>query len=331
MAETNLSATTRDLFLSSVHKALFLRIALLARLVDANQVSWEGGENIKAPVDMAEMDDLAQAYTVNETLNSGSKTLLQTPKFGWKYVQVPMKYTVEELVANTGSGETQIVNFVEYLAKKGMRGARLKLLEMMYAAGSSTCDTDAEFQSVPDALTHDITYGNKERADTTTNKWWQGASGDGTYTDWDTAIAPTINNFRMLADAIALYTEMPGDLLAITSHTNFRRLKSQVEAQRIYNPGRLAKYGFNSMEIDGIEVVAEPYLEQDSDRKKYFMLINIPDWEFRVHPSRAFKVTDFKWQGDVPNGLDEFLGRVMLAGNLVCWRPSASLFRSNMS
>ena len=225
---------------------------------------------------------------------------------------------------------------MKFLVRKGQRAARLKQLSSMYDTGSATCDSDAGFHGILDALTHDVTYGGKSRADTTTNAWAQGASVDQTYTDQATAISPSVDNFRQMVDAIEMHSEGQDELLGLCGPSNFRRLKSQLEAQRIYEPGPLCDYGFSSMKIDDIEVVKEPWLENSqynsgyATTKKYFFILNVMDFEYRIHPDRFFKMPPFVWQGNFPGGRDEWLTRILLAGDLVCWRPAGSVFRSDV-
>ena len=118
-------------------------------------------------------------------------------------------------------------------------------------------------------------------------------------------------------------------------------MQSQVEASTNYprtNQTPLAmKYGFTTLDIDGIEVVHDPGLDLNytagtttagTYTPEWFFLLHIPDWELRLHPDRSMKMTDFTWQADQANGLDARLARVLTSGNLVCWQPNASCWRS---
>ena len=338
MADTNLNVATRDAWVRSVKDQVIIRLPLLNRLLARRRVRWSGGLSIKRPVDMAEFTDspsLAQSYTANEALTAGTKEVLKAPKFLWKYFQVPIQYGIEEQLQNAGGSENQIVELVEHLVGKAGRGARLHLNQMMYSAQSSTSDSDAQFQGLLDALFADTTYGTIARATTVTNQWWQGASIAGSFADNATARTPSISNFRKAKTVVWANADArnPGELLAITSDTIFMALQAEAETFHIYNrkDSELANQGFNAMILDGVEVVSDPFLESDSTRRKYFFMLHLPDWELRLHPMRSFKMTPFTWQGDQPNGKDEWLGRVMVAGNLVCWKPNASIANTNWS
>jgi len=332
----NIQATTRELFIRTVKSQVFMKMPLMARLLLAKRMNWEGGRYITQPVDKAEMDDLSQAYYAGERLRTGRKTLLETPYFHWKYNQTPVAYNVEEELQNGGGSDVAPVKLIKFLVRKAHRAARLFLYKKMYgipAAGTTQVvgtDHSRAFQSVCQALEHDTTYGHLTRGTTVTNSWWQGASIAGTYADQSTQYGPGIVTFRKSKSAIQEFVEKPGDMLAVCGPDVFLDLQTQVESRHIYNRdgSLLAKYGFNTMMIDGVEVVEDPFLKARfmANGAKYFFMFNVQDWELRMHPRRSFKFTGFKWQGDVADGFDEWLARILVAGNLVCWKPNGSIW-----
>lgn len=357
-ANSNLQASTRELWIRTIKSQVFMKMPLLARLLLSRRVSWKGGKFITRPVDKAEMDDQAQAYLPSEPLTTGRKTMLETPYANWKYLQVPVVYDVEEELQNDG-GEPEVFDLTQFLVKKAQRATRIKLYRMMYdevaldsggdpdlqddAATAYTFDNGRNFCGIRQALCHDHTYMHVTRTTSTVNKWWQGASIGENYTDHDTARTASINTFRLAVSAAQRYeVTSPGDYLCIVGPTIFLALKSELESRHIYqrDGSPLAKYGFNTMMIDGIEVVEDPwltstfYLEGTSTTlaaEKWMFLLNVQDWELRLHPKRAFAFTGFNWQGDRANGYDEWLARVMLAGNFCCWRPNGSIYLNNVS
>jgi len=337
----DLDEATRELWLRTVEAEVIQKDPLLNRLLARRQITWRGGTKIKRPVDTDEYTDIhggstiAQSYAPNEQLRGGSKDVLQTPEFNWKFFQIPVEYTAEERVKNHLAGDWQIVDLAEFRVAKAQRAARTHLKQMIYEAGSATSDSDIGFQGLADALTHDLTYGTIPRSGTTTNKWWQGASITGGYDDYNTARSPSIANFRKAKAACMLYSdaEGPGDLMVITSSTIFQALQSEAETMHIYSRdgSEMAKQGFNAMVLDGVEIVEEPYLEISPTRRKYFFVLNLATWELRLFPERSFELTPFVWQGELANGYDKWLARILVAGNLVCWKPNANLFNSNWS
>ena len=336
----NIQASTRELFLSSVVPAVVMKMPLLARVYLARQMSFRGGKYITRPVDKAEMDDLHQSYFPTDRLTVGKKSMLETPYFHWKYMQVPVSYDVEEYLQNSGGGDLAPVDLIKFLTRKAQRACRIALYKQLYGIGTSTVvdsDHDREFQSLVEALTHNGTYGHLTRATTTTNPWWQGGSIAETWADQATSYAPSISTFRRQVDAVSIYEpDQPGSYLYVCGPAIFRSLQSQVEARHSY--GRvggtlLAKYGFTTLEIDGLEVVLDPFLRNSiaTNAHKWTFLLHVPDFELRLHPRRAFEFTGMTWQGDRADGYDEWAGRIMLAGNSILWDPNKSIYNSNVA
>jgi hypothetical protein len=336
--DANIQATTRDSFVAAIKPQVIMQMPLLARLWLAKKVSWTGGTTIRRPVQKADMASLMQAYTPTDGLTTGAKTLLDDPYFHWKYAQLPVQYNVEQHIQNGGSSDTAPVDLVKFLVAEATRSAKIGLYRMIYEIDSTGTDYDhkPEFNSAVDALTHDRTYGHVSRGTTVTNPWWQGASIADSWADQATAISPSIASFRKAMAAVNKYDQgLPGGKLCCVGPTIFQALQSEVEGRHIYNRdgSLLAKYGFNTLMVDGVEVVQDNFLTNavQTNAHKKFYAFTIDDWELRIHPERNFTLTDFVWQGDRSGGRDEWLARVMLAGNCVCWKPSGSIYLTNMS
>ena len=337
MATPNLSASTREYWDRTVYDEVYLKCVLINRLIERNQVVFKSGLAYKATVDYAEMDDLAQEYGDNEPLKGDSKSQWATIRWYRKRLQLPIKVTGGESLDNAddGAGDGQIFDLQERLVAKGQRAMRKVLNNLIWRAGSSARDAEGhkEWQGVGDALTHDVTYGGLARLIATpAYSWWQGGSLAGTYTDQATAMVPSIDNFRRCVDAVSTYIDRTDDLLSVTSKSIWRTLQSQVEGQRTYKEGPMAKYGFMSFSIDGVEVVAEPWLDLCATRIKYFTILHIPDWQLRLSRKRRLGTfTGFEWQGKIEGGKDDYLGHLLLAGNLVCTQPNASILKTNVA
>jgi len=336
----NISATTRDMWIKTRRSAIYMKMPMLAKLLMRQRVTWSAGDKITRPIEFAEMDSLGQSYTVNEAMTSGTVTTMTKPWFSRKRFQLPLKYTVDEWEANVGSGggEEQVINFARYLVEKGQRGARLYMYKKMFHV--STTDAGAYFQSIPQALDHSVTYGHTTRTATTVNAWWQGVSLADTFTDQDTAVAASINTVRNLASKCSIYGSDKRDMMLLVGPTVFLNLKSQVDASNITtNPGEMVKYGFESFTIDSIEVVRDDFLDagvlsaetSPTTPTTWMFLLNVYDWELRLHPQRQITLTPFKYQGENEDATDSWLARIMASGNLVCWHPRGNGWLSNVS
>lgn len=336
----NITATTREMWLRSVKHQVFYQMPLLTALILRKQLTIEGTA-IKVPVGVASLKSLTQNYSDENTpLTSGSKTIFGTAQFNYKLKQTPVKYGVNEELQNiTASSETQMVDLMKEMVSTAQESTKQSLNDDMYQYASATSDTDEGFQSIPDALDHSRKYGGIT-SNTTTMAWWNGASIERSYTDRNTQRTPSIQTLRKCRAAVQQYVQKPSDLLIICGSPIFQALQSEIEARHLYtqNGSALAKFGFTSMIIDGMEVVEDPFLNLNLQgtssgyrTDQWLFMLNLNDWECRMHPKRAMKFTGFTWQGDRENGTDSYLARILTAGNLYCKKPNGSIWLSNVA
>ena len=321
----DLTKTTREAWVSTVQRQIIERIPLFAILNERRQVSWDGGTKFKTTVQKATMESLAQEYGPNDAMNVATKSIWETVEFEMKYIQVPIEYTVEHrLQAREGDGA--VIDHIGGLVSTGQNAVKLRIRTSLWETASTSSDTDVGFQGIPDALdsTACATYGTVAR--NTSNTWFNGADQSGV----STADEPTIEKFREYQEQILQYSDFdsPQDVMCFTSSKIFRALQAAVEAHHGYPaPGKMAKFGFSSMMIDNIEVVVDPHLNKVSADNKKFAMLHLPDWSVKISPERSFKLTDFRWQGEVANGYDKWLARALVAGNICCIKPNGSLYR----
>ena len=330
---TNLASTTRPIWEATRQSQVLMQIPVLNALMKRRRVVWKGGTVIKKTIPIATMESLGQEYSMGEALTSTTKTMYDLPEFNWKYGTLPVEYDADVEIQNASNTDGKIIDLAKDLVTHAQQGAKQVIRTAIFGAYSATSDSQKGFQGFADALAHDSTlYGGITRS-TTSKTWWMGASIAGTWADYSTATACNIHNIRELTRVSSYYRDRkPSDILIVVSPTNFNKLRREMETRMIYRTdGDLAKQGFTAMSLDGMEIVADPYLDTNSTTQAYVYLLHLPDWEFRIHPSRDFAQTDFVWQGQIVNGYDRYLSRIMWAGNLVCWQPNASGYLSSMS
>ena len=340
MPSANLDVACIAIHKATVVRQVFMKTPLLAKLILRRRVSWRGGLRFEQPVSIAELDDLAQSYVAREALTSGEKDYLGKLRWGWKRFQVPLKLTIDDIEQNYGEGE--VVDLSKSIVAAGHRAGRLYLQGMMWKAAADGPESGKYFGGIPLALGHDRTYGaiTTNHSTTPANDWAQGASLDGTYGDAADALTLSLALWDEAVECVQTYTQgMPGDYLALVGGPLYRSLKAQMRARQLSvdTGGELARFGFSSFVIDGIEVCYDPWLTRstagtlDATRGKYFSLLHIPDWELRLHPKRAFKMMGWKDQAERDGGDDSLLNRLMTSGNVCCKQPRGSLFLSNVS
>lgn len=330
MAETNVEMATRDAFRRTVVNEIFLALPLVAMLMEHRRVNFSG-KAITGVVYKTALNGLAQSYGGSTVpLSGGSATIFAKPSWGWKYFQVPVEYGVEEEVQNTGGAETAPVDVVQGLVTAAHDGARRHLCSMAYSTTSGAAsEGGAAFQSIVAALDHDATYGTLSRATTVTSRFWQSASRSNGFADQDTARSPSIANFRSGKAAAKRYVRPNSKLYCFVGESLFQEYQAQADLHNIYTTqgSKLMKYGFETLMIDGVEVVCDSWLT-DNGRTSDQFLLNPETWELRISPKRNFRLTGFKWLGEQNNGPDKYLARVLAAGNLVCWQPNGNLWDS---
>ena len=352
----NLSQITRDMINRTIKDQVYRRMGFLDELMSRDRIITSGGLTIGGIADYGEVDDLAQSYVMNQQMTDGEKTTLVKPTWNWKYTQMPLKYGGDVEIQNINAGnEEQLVDLATYLAKKAQRGIKIKLEKMIANGGGTTTtdynDTGVNFQSLIHALKHTTTsenYGALARSGTSgVRNWWQGADqGNGA----DTQLLPTIaegtgfTSYQGTATTLSIATlrkliipvqhniQAKKDLMVIACPTLYNKLKAECQAQMIYQGStETANVGFNKMFIDGHQIVDWDYLEESSTMKTWLFILNLETWELHFNKARNFKMTPFKWAGELPNGMDYYLARILLAGNLICNQPNANLWLSNVS
>ena len=344
MSTQDLLIATRTIFDRSLKKQVFIETPFFNELEKRNKITTGGGKSIDRLVDMDEMDDQTQYYDENTALTDGKKNFLARPDFDWKLVQTPMTYGVDEQIQNVDSGnEEQLLDLAEHLAKKGIRGMRLSLMKAAWNNGTTTpteSSNTKSFQSIVSALDFDNTYGGITRTGATgVNNYWQGGMVGAVGTPEGTAITDTnatayslsIDQWRTWLIPLEHRAENIADLVTYMPASLFNKFRAEAEARILYRSGDPQRQGFEDMFVDGKKIVKVPYLEETAITKKWVSIINHNDWEMRIHRARNFDMTPFVWQGDRANGFDKWLGRIMVAGNIMCWKPNGSIWLNNVS
>jgi hypothetical protein len=344
MSTQDLSIATRTIFDRSLKNQVLIGTPFYDELVRRDKVITTGGTRIDRLVDRDEIDDLAQAYDENTALTDGKKDTLSRPVFDWKNIQLPLSYGLDEQLQNVDAmKEEQLLNLAEHLAKKGLRGLKLKLMKASWNQGTTTpieSSNTKEFQSIVSALDFDNTYGGITRTGATgVNNFWQGGMVNAVGTPEGTAITDTnatafslsIDQWRKWLIPLEHRAENLSDLITYMPASLFNKFRAEAESRILYRPGDPQKQGFKTMFVDDYEIVKVPFLEETSTTKKWVSIINHDDWDLRIHTSRNFEMTDFVWQGDRVNGFDKWLARILVTGNLVCWKPNGSMWLNNVS
>jgi hypothetical protein len=342
---SDLTLATRELFHRSLVDTVKMRTPVVEELERRNQITHSGGKYIERLVSYDNIDDLMQVYDPNDALTDQKKNLLDKPRFTFRLAQLPLRYDAEEQLMNHSAGqEIQLLDLAKLLVDKGQEATKLWLSAQIFNSASATGVADgttSSFQSLVSALDHDVTYGTLTRTlgGPGTRDWWQGCDPAGLIAEQSsstqgTATNLTISNLRkwIYETDISHYMDGADNLKVYCCPTLYNKLRAEMESKLIYKPGLKQSQGITSMMLDGgIEIQSVPYLQASSTTRTWLFILNMKHLELRIHTERNFKMTDFKWQGDVANGHDYWLARVLISGNLVCWKPNSSMWLSNVS
>jgi len=311
-----LNTDTRKFYDRTLTDQVHDRIPLIHKLRRMKRVITRGGTQIQIGLKYAR-NTQSEHYTMGSILNSGNDTKRTAAVFDWRYKNTPIKYTGEDEIKN--QGDTQIFDTVSEEIEAGQEDCMEYLSDVLFESTSPGTDTSAIPQGLNSALDLTSTYGEITRS-STVNAWWRGSVVS-------TGKTVSLAEFRSGYQTIAQYRVNFKNVLCITTKSIFQKFQALLQPH-VNTPivGEMAKAGFRSMSIDGIEIVIDDNVPDD-----YFYMLDLSTWQWRINPVRDFKLTDFKWQGENNNGTDEYLARILLAHNWVCNKPRANQVWTSMT
>jgi hypothetical protein len=339
---SDLTQATRELFMRSLLDEVHMRTPVVEELQRRHKVTHKGGKYIERLVSYDNLDSLAQEYGPNDALTNSSKNILDKPRFTWKRMQLPLQYGVEEYEQNIHAGrEEQLLDLADFLVDKGQEATRLWLCAKIFNSGSATgvADGSTSFQSLVSALDHDVTYGTLTRnISAGTRDWFQGCDPSGLFTNVSSSAQATATNFtisnirKWISETDIAHYDTASGLYICVCPKLYNKIRAEMEAKVQYNPAKTQRQGVTKMYLDeNHQIVSVPYLGTTSTMQTWVFILNLNHFELRINANRPFNMTGFKWQGDIANGHDYWLARIMVSGNLVCWKPNSSMWLSNVS
>ena len=341
----DLSQATQEYVDKRIHSQVTTKDPMLLSMLMRGSIVKKACIAYKVKTDTAEITPLMQTYDMADGLTSGKTDTLNDAVFTIRYAQLPIEVSEEEeLASEQGSPGTVLVNLAALRGKKALRGIRLGIMRMILggsltsnaaSASSDSRATNKSFQSLVQALTHDLAYGHLTRTiGSSTNTHWQGGSISGAYTDVGTARVASIATVRSAIDAVQDLWDSPSDGALFVGPALFRKIQSEVEAAGIKpEKGPLFKYGFTSIMIDGLEIVNDWFLKTvyRTGAPSMAFLLNLKNCRLWFHPSRFFKVTKFTDQDTQEDGLPKKLARVKIGGNFFVTVPGSCVYNTAWS
>ena len=346
----NISNAVRDLWTRQVVPQVLMKNPLFTRFLLANRVTWNGGDQITKVLRKKNLGHTGSSYTPQTPLPTERESIYAKMSLQRKYWQLPIVYDVEEKLASVGGNSVSTgTDVVSGIVEAAQQGARDQLYALMYetsvprpdtaTAGTpaASTDTGAAMQGIRQPLTHDSTYGGITRADSTTNPWYQGASISGAWTDQSTNYGQTLDMVEQCRDAITLYNNVPpSELFGLCGFAIYKELKAQVLSKYGHASqanGIMGKYGFESIMVHGVEIVQDTWLRDRTvtGAHQWFFMLTPKTWELRFSTGRQMKMLPFQHQANITDGADQWLSRIMSAGNLACYQPNANIYLDTIS
>lgn len=357
MADTNLTIATRNMIDKSWKSQLMYKMPVLKLLLERKRFRMGGlmQQNIN---ETADTEELVQEYGPEDGLTASSKTTLGTAAWGIAFMTHPLLKTIDEEIMNAPAGDARLINLAKKHAGEVYEGLRRRLNKRIWGCAGDI-EIDARhtlFQGIGSALnyTSNLTYAGITKS---TSTYWYSAD----YSTINTAYTMSIRQLRTWISSVKLYHETASETLKVIMGTTlFLSLKSEMDARNIYKPtGNMAKQGFMSMELDGVEIVEDPYLDLILDHSVYHRdgsdagivdgvdakidangstvvaLLHLDSWVFRYikggGEDSIFSLTDFFDLSVLPGGVEKELARAKFRGNLECHQPNVNMLRVNVT
>lgn len=355
----DLNNLTRDLHGKTFLVEYMKKNPVTAMLLERKNLRFAGGTKYYQSVDTDTHEDLAQDYTVNETLTHGVKDTTEEVKFRKKKFQVPVQIDVDEEMENANQTKdgTQLHNMAKFRVRKGNEACRIHMRKLIYASenyANTPTDSNKYMQGLNSALLvqdSTVTYGEVTRTyvagtSADTGFWFQPMGGTVSQTVQETATAIGVNQLRTWQEPLEDLESDNTDLVSICGGALWLSLQAEAEARSMpYKilDNRVARQGFTEMILDERRIIKDPFLKAANNTtmgettgsahalELRYYAINLKDWDFFIHPNRNFRMTDFFDQKKIAGGTDMELARILFAGNLVCWHPNSQLYYANVT
>lgn len=261
------------------------------------------------------------AYSPYDTFDQSAEDQITAAVFNWKYYQVPITISRDELLKNTGK------EGVRKLLDAKMKAAAMKMSDLLatdtLATSAGTYGTDSSeilncldnaINNGADDLGTGFTYGGITKA-ASTYTWWFGTAYDG----GGTGYGPTSVGIQTMWFRIA-----DGDIqpTLILSHNNTLSTYVGIQQglQRYMKESTMAA-GFLAYEFNGRPWAADLHVADDgttteATNRMYFLNENFLD--FVVHRDENNRLEPFA----KPIDQAVITARIMFAGELTCSDPS---------
>ena len=332
---SRLKVDTQIFYTKTIVDQIEARYPVVKKMKKSNIKIWTGGSEVQMPITY-ERNNQTQHYAKGEQMGSSTESKRSYAKHELVYTQTPIKYDVEDFTENNGSQVT--IDTIAAEVEAAQMGQIYTLSQNGYGIydGSTlqaSAPTSKQPLSLNAALTHDTTYNGIENYGGITRgaqtDYFNGVSGDGTNTAVDSAVGVSYSQWDFMVDSCLKHGAKRSSLMAVCGADLYLKWKSLVRAKEsgLTASSDMFKVGFAAFSIDGVDIVLD-----DNCPASTFYMLDMDSWMWYISSKRNFLVTDFKWQGEQNDGIDEWLSRVLIAHTgLVCNKPRNNYMTVAMS
>lgn len=316
----NITAITRKYWLSKFPQLVYDQSILLKKLA-AKGTKPESGASIMQSVMYAGLN--GGAYDPFDTFDISGKKIITSAEFNWKYYQVGIVLSRDELLKNAGpEGVKKVMDAKMKMAQLTMTD---NLATDLFALGS-TGPTDSGtkmhcLDTMLDNVAHSLAtptpyvYGGITRE--TGKEWWSGTCRDG----GGDAIGATYTNLAKLWGDVVDGAIRP-NLMIGHNNSLVAYVRSQQSYQRYIKQDTLDA-GFLTAEFNGIPYVADLHVSDagtTTEASNRVYMLNTDFIDLIVHRDENFRLEPFA----KPVDQAVIVGHVMWAGELTSSDPSRS-------
>lgn len=321
----NITAITRKYWLKKFPQLVYDQSILFKKLA-AKGTKPESGASIMQSVMYKGLN--GGSYDPFDTFDISGKEVFTSANWNWKYYQVGIVLSRDELLRNAGpEGVFKVMSSKMKLAQLTMHDNLATDAHALGSTGPTDSGTKLHcLDTMLDNVAHSLatptpyTYGGIVRE--TGKEWWSGEVKDGggnganvDYTDlnvlWGQVVDGSIHPNLGL-----MHNQMYASFIA------------QQQAQQRYIKQDIMDIGFMSFEFNGIPVVADRHVSDTgttTEASNRIYLLNTDFIDLVVHRDENFRLEPFA----KPVDQAVIVGHVMWAGELTCSDPSRSAVMEN--
>jgi len=313
----NITAITRKYWLKQFPQLVYDQSPLFKKLA-AKGTKPESGASIMQPVMYAGLN--GGAYSPFDTFNISGKEILTAANFNWKYYQVGIVLSRDELLKNAGpEGVKKVMDAKMQMAKVTMT-ENLSNDALAFGANGAS-DSGSEMHSLDNMLEDaagslsapQTTYGGIDKA---TYAWWAGKTQDGGAAD----DGPHYSTLNRLWGQIVDGNIMPN--LGLMHPESLTSYIAGQQSQQRYMKQTSLDAGFMTAEFNGIPIMGDRHVSGNSSTttENRVYLLNTDYIDLVVHRDENFRLEPFA----KPVDQAVIVGHIMFAGELTSSDPSRS-------